>query len=454
MEIEKPKNVRGIKIRTVNGTMIFVACILYILVIYATLQVSLRYDELIAATNDYIACEKNAALVREGSDYLTEEVRLYAVTSELQYVDEYLKEVNVTKRREKALEELEKFSFSEKASEYLEAALFNSNKLISRELYAMKLVSTGNGTDPKILPGEVKDIQLTAEDQELTSEEMLKKAQEMVFNDAYQEAKDEIMVDIGLFLEDIVAETGQRQAGCVDSLQSMIAQQRGYISVLFILNILVFIMNIVLVVKPLQRCIQAVKEGKLMQLTGSYEFRYLALTYNDIFETNTANEELLRYRAEHDTLTGISNRDSFERLREIMKTSTIPVALLLVDVDGYNKINDRYGHDTGDMILKKVAKILQDQFRTSDHIARIGGDEFAVIMTDITPELKDAIINKLVSIGTELGKTKDGCPEVTISTGIAFSPAGMDDETYMRADRALCYVKECGRNGYKFYDEF
>lgn len=453
MEIEKQKTVKGIRIRTINGVMILMACVLYILVIYATIQVSLRYDELIAATNDYIACEKNAALVREGSDYLTEEARLYAVTSDLQYIDAYLKEVNETRRRERALDELGKFSFSQKASEYLEAALFNSNKLISRELYAMKLVSSAKGAAEKNLPGEVKDIQLTAEDRELSAEEMLSKGQDMVFNDAYQEAKAGIMEDIGLFLDDIVAETGQRQAVSVESLQSMITQQRGYISILFVLNLLVFIMIIALVMRPLRHFISCIKEGRLMEAVGSYEFRYLALTYNDIFEANATSQELLRYKAEHDTLTGISNRDSFDRLREIMKSGTTPVALLLMDVDEYRKINDGYGRDTGDLVLKKVAKILQDQFRTSDYIARIGGDEFAVIMTDITPELKDAIINKLVSIGTELGKTRDGFPKVTISTGIAFSPAGMDDSTYQKAERALCYVKEYSRSGYKFYDE-
>ena len=123
MKSEKQKNVKGVRIRTINGVMIFVSCVLYILVIYATLQVSLRYDELITATNDYIDCEKNAALVREGSDYLTNEVRMYVVTLDLRHVDAYMREVNETKGREKALDELEKFSFSQKVSEYLEAAL-------------------------------------------------------------------------------------------------------------------------------------------------------------------------------------------------------------------------------------------------------------------------------------------------------------------------------------------
>lgn len=451
MKSEKQKHIRGVRIRTINGVMIFLACVLYMLVIYATLQVSLRYNELITATNDYIACEKNAALVREGSDYLTEEVRMYCVTSDLQYVDAYLKEVNVTKRREKALNELGQFSFSQKAGEYLEAALYNSNKLISRELYAMKLVSSANAYEKEELPEEVDSIRLTAEDSELSPEEMLLKAQDMVFNETYQEAKAEIMDDIGQFLDDIVAETGQRQANSAESLQSMIAQQRAYISTLFVLNILVFIMNIVLVMRPLKLYINSIKEGKLMEIAGSYEFRYLALTYNDIFEINTANQELLRHKAEHDPLTGISNRGSFDQLRELLKATSNPVALLLIDVDEFKKINDGFGHNVGDQVLKKVARLLQEQFRSNDYPARIGGDEFAVIMTDVTSEMRDVIINKLISISTELKNPRDGLPKVTLSVGIAFSKAGMDDELYKKSDKALYYVKEHGRDGYKFY---
>lgn len=451
MKSEKQKHIRGVRIRTINGVMIFLACVLYILVIYATLQVSFRYNELIAATKDYIACEKNAALVREGSDYLTEEVRMYCVTSDLQYVDAYLKEVNVTKRRETALNELGQFSFSQKAGEYLEAALYNSNKLISRELYAMKLVSSANAYGKNELPEEVDSIRLTAEDSGLSQEEMLLKAQDMVFNEAYQEAKGEIMDDIGQFLDDIVAETGQRQSSSADSLQSMIAQQRAYISALFVLNILVFIMNIILVMRPLKLYINSIKEGKLMEIAGSYEFRYLALTYNDIFEINTANQELLRHKAEHDPLTGISNRGSFDQLRELLKATSNPVALLLIDVDEFKKINDGFGHNVGDQVLKKVARLLQEQFRSNDYPARIGGDEFAVIMTDVTSGLRDVIINKLVSISTELKNPRDGLPKVTLSVGIAFSPAGMDDGLYKKSDKALYYVKEHGRDGYKFY---
>lgn len=451
MENEKQK--KGIRVRTLNAAAIFAACILYVLVLYATVQVALRYDELISATDDYIECEKNAALVREGSDYLTEQVRLYAITMDTQYVDSYMEEVNVTKRREKALDELGKYSFSDRSSKYLSAALSNSNKLISKELYSIKLVSLANDYDMEILPQEVKDIQITREDRELPEDEMLKKAQAMVFDDAYQSSKALIMSDIEHFLEGIVEETGQKQKNSVGSLESMISQQRWYISALFILNILTFVMVIVLVIRPLQIYIECIKDGKLMKIVGSREFRYLAMTYNEIFEANSANQALLRHKADHDPLTGIANRGTFDRLRELLKTSRSPVALLLIDVDEFKQINDGYGHATGDMVLKKVARLLQEQFRSNDYPARIGGDEFAVIMTDITPSLRFVIENKMDSINRVLQNPDDGLPKVSLSIGVAFSEEGMAEDLYKKTDKALYFVKEHGRNGCKFYED-
>ena len=454
MENGKEKNVKGIQIRTLNNLAIFAACILYVLVLYATLQVALRYDELIAATDDYIQCEKNAALVREGSDYLTEQVRLYAVTMDTQYINSYLEEVNVTKRREKALEELRKYSFSDRSQGYLTAALTNSDKLIAKEMYSIKLVSLANDYDMKVLPQEVREVQINLEDRALSPEEMLEKAEDMVFDDAYQSSKALIMSDIEHFLEGIEEETGQRQAKSVGSLDSMITRQRWYISALFILNVLTFIMVIVLVIRPLKIFLECIREGRLMKIVGSKEFRYLAVTYNEIFEANSANQALLRHKADHDPLTGIANRGTFDRLRELLRTSKNPVALLLIDVDEFKQINDSYGHATGDMVLKKVAKLLQEQFRSNDYPARIGGDEFAVIMTDITPSLRFVIENKMDSINRTLQAPDDGLPKISLSVGVAFSEEGMSDDLYKNTDKALYFVKRHGRNGCKFFADF
>ena len=74
----------------------------------------------------------------------------------------------------------------------------------------------------------------------------------------------------------------------------------------------------------MQLYINCIKEEKQLEITGAYEFRYLALTYNDIYEIKASHEALLRHRAEHDPLTGIINRGAFEQMREFFKVNPCP----------------------------------------------------------------------------------------------------------------------------------
>ena len=94
MEEKKKKQVRGIRISTVNMIMIFISCALYVLLITATVRVSDRYKDVHSSMDDYIAFEENEALLTDGSAYLTEQVRLYTVTLEPQYMEAYFTEAN------------------------------------------------------------------------------------------------------------------------------------------------------------------------------------------------------------------------------------------------------------------------------------------------------------------------------------------------------------------------
>ena len=190
-----------------------------------------------------------------------------------------------------------------------------------------------------------------------------------------------------------------------------------------------------------------------MEITGSYEFKYLALTYNDIYELNAANEEMLRYRAEHDPMTGIMNRGAFENLKKLMEVKAIPLAFLIIDVDKFKLVNDNFGHEVGDLVLKKVAKLLQESFRATDYPARIGGDEFAVILTDMTVEMQPVIEGKIQKMNEILMNPEDGLPQVSLSVGGAFSEKGFTEDLYKRADVALYEVKEHGRCGCRFCQE-
>ncbi len=453
MEKEKGGKIKGIKIRTINYAMIIAAAVLYVVLVYATVQASIKYKRLIEATEDYILCEKDAALVREGSDYLTEQVRLYVVTLEPEYMEAYFTEKNVTRRREQALEELEEYETSQETYDYLQRALDNSNKLTEREIYAMRLITLAQGYDEASLPEEMKGVVLQEADKNLSSQEMVDRARSMVFDYGYRNAKELIMSNTDYFLDSIIKWTRNKQSESAMVLQNIMNRQRECVVVLFVLNAANFILVIMLIIKPLQVYIDCIKEEKRLEITGAYEFKYLALTYNDIYEVNAANEVLLRHKAEHDPLTGVINRGAFEQMTEVLKASTDPLAFLIIDVDKFKLINDCYGHEIGDQILKKVAKHLSDTFRAQDYVARIGGDEFAVIMTNSTRELQPVIQNKVESMNQFLKKPDDGLPPISLSIGIAFSDKGFPEELYRQADRALYQVKENGRCGCHFYDE-
>ena len=106
----------------------------------------------------------------------------------------------------------------------------------------------------------------------------------------------------------------------------------------------------------------------------------------------------------------------------------------------------------GDAILKKVAHLLTVTFRTIDYVCRIGGDEFAVIMVEMTSDLNYTITEKINIINAELSIPKDGMPAISLSVGVALTDRRNPGKSqFTDADRALYYTKEHGKHGCTFY---
>ena len=208
---EEKSIVKGVRIRTINYGMLLAASMIYILILYATIHLSLKYEELNIATENYVACVRQAGMVTEASEYLTMKARMYAVNREIEHVQNYFTEIHVTKRREAALEELEKYNGSQEAYDYLKTALESSNELMKREMYSMKLVATAMGHDIREFAWELEDIRLTGADQKMDSEAMLKKAEDMVFDTVYQDAKAQINRNISYFLNHVVEASKQQR---------------------------------------------------------------------------------------------------------------------------------------------------------------------------------------------------------------------------------------------------
>lgn len=107
-------------------------------------------------------------------------------------------------------------------------------------------------------------------------------------------------------------------------------------------------------------------------------------------------EDELRRASMFDSLTGVYNRNYFEmELKRLQVNRRFPVSIVLADVDGLKEINDKQGHEAGDVLLRQAAQSLQQIFRTDDQISRIGGDEFAIILPTTTEEMAARIVTRL-----------------------------------------------------------
>lgn len=159
-----------------------------------------------------------------------------------------------------------------------------------------------------------------------------------------------------------------------------------------------------------------------------------------------------------DVITGIYNRLQFdktiaEKIKEAEHTQQ-PLALLFLDLDNFKSVNDRLGHVLGDKLLKEVARRLLSALRINDFIARIGGDEFAIIVNDNVNEKNAAeIAQKLINLLSKAFTLSGYDIHITTSIGIAFYPSsdGNPETIVQKADIAMYHAKELGRNNYQFY---
>jgi len=196
-------------------------------------------------------------------------------------------------------------------------------------------------------------------------------------------------------------------------------------------------------------------EAKVEQRT-----RELAETVKLLKEEISEREKVsaeLKFLANHDALTGLPSlrlcKDRLERSLIESRRNDLMSAVVFVDLDGFKAINDTYGHDFGDIVLKVTAGRIRAEIRETDTVARIGGDEFVVIITGV-PEL-EVIERVAANIVEQIGQViQINQQEVSIgaSLGIALYPedGNTPEELIRQADAAMYRVKHSGKNNYGF----
>lgn len=209
------------------------------------------------------------------------------------------------------------------------------------------------------------------------------------------------------------------------------------------------------VIRILQRHARCVARGELLDCQGVRELRYLAEAYNDMCDKQCEKAGQLRNHTENDTLTNVVKQGTFEKIvGKMLDGEEEQGCLLLIDTDKLKEINDSFGHDMGDAVLKNIAITLERSFRSCDCIGRIGDDEFAVWLGELSRDSTEYIRKRIAAINDRLLHPGDGIPPVTLSVGAAFSRSEDNYKSlYKRAEKALYRVKTGGRCGCEVQDE-
>ena len=176
----------------------------------------------------------------------------------------------------------------------------------------------------------------------------------------------------------------------------------------------------------------------------------LAVVINVVRTRVTRIADELTVDAYLDPLTRIPNRRSFDARFEIEVERTRrdngPLSLVICDLDYFKRVNDEFGHETGDLVLERAARAIAGTIRSADHASRIGGEEFGLILPSAEPDEAATAAERVRDrIAAEFAAEEY---EVTISCGVASAPSGDADEValYAAADEALYEAKRAGRN--------
>lgn len=442
---KKCKN--GISLRVIHIWLILTMLVWSGTVVVASYRLTGTFSRLSEAQAQHTELMQAAHQLMDASDYLTERVQRFTIGGDRRFLDEYFTEAFESGRREDAISRMDINEMTRPAMEELKAAMAHSVSLMDQEYYAMKLVIEAKGyTD---YPDVLDSVILSEEDAALSPDEKIRMATELVLNDKYYEQKDNIRRDMQESLDEIEKLMSNIKEEELDKLNREITFVRIIIVVQAVSILIMVRLTSILGINPVLKAVDNIKADSPIPEEGANEFRYLAQAYNKMYMKYRSSLDNLNYKASHDELTGAYNRAGYDILLSGIDLDS--TYMLLLDVDNFKSINDNYGHEVGDKVLVKLVKVLKSIFRDDDHICRIGGDEFVVLMVHSTSINQRLLASKIEQINSELERDDDGLPPISISVGVVSGKeAANKDELFEKTDAAMYESKKNGKRTYTF----
>lgn len=192
------------------------------------------------------------------------------------------------------------------------------------------------------------------------------------------------------------------------------------------------------------------KDAERLFLPGTRdEIGILAGVFNTMIQEHDYKSEMLHHFSNHDGLSGLYNRSYFDGELERLSSSRItPISVVMVDIDDLKVCNDKYGHSVGDALIKATSQVLMDSFRIEDAVARIGGDEFAVLLSGVDAEQAQVAIKRVRMMASRYETLEKGIP-MSISLGYATVENAADlPEAVKYADQQM-YLDKISRKAQK-----
>ena len=252
---------KKIKIRKVSAWTMGITVVLAIMFAIISYKSEKEFRTLRMTTEQYIACEKAAKQLQNGSAYLTEQVRLYAITRESKYMDLSFAETN-SHRRENAVESLKQYFDGTEIFDSLEEAMEYSSELMNTEYYAMRLVSEALSVPKDTWPEAIKNVQLSEEDAHLGRDGKLIRAGNMVCDDDYETMRTRINSDVSRCMNGLISQTRNRQGRATTIFSDMYMKLEIGIVLMLVIMVFICLMLRFLIVRPLVSYNESIKKGK------------------------------------------------------------------------------------------------------------------------------------------------------------------------------------------------
>ena len=430
---------RGVRLSRVNVLLIFLGLVIALFMVFSMYETNRSFNQIVNMTESYLSSQQTAGMLSNIANGMSEQCAAFLRTGEPDCVHVYAGQLSAINAQIKANETMQ--SSDESRDEFLAKAIEAFRAMNETEIRAMRLMADTLPMGMAAYPLLIQQTKLSPEDEALTAEEKKTLAEKLIDSAEYRLNKEALTAAVD-DSHRVASEQGKNRAAQTSAeVRKVMRRQKLLIFLFILIAVIALLINRFLIISPIQRSVDKLDKREPLPVLGSYEVRHLANVYNEVLKDNAEKTEALSYAATHDALTGLYNRADFDKVYSTCANDRI--GIIIIDVDHFKQFNDEFGHGVGDHVLKIVAAKLMEHFRSEDHVSRIGGDEFCIIMPGTKQEQAETIVEKIYEINRELQDNPDGLPSITLSAGLAFWDRPDPGESLLRdADSMLLSLKK------------